>query len=223
MAKTTTNHRNTEALDLNDVAMFVQVVDAGGFSAAARRMGSPKSSISRGVLRLERVLGQRLLQRSTRAISLTEAGRAYYDRANTALSDLQLANSEVVDTPQTPRGTSRVSAPTDVGAEVLPELVASFVARFPDVSVEVELSTRSPHLVEERYDLGIQAGAVKDLSLVVRKLQDMDFRLYAAPSFVAGHRPIRSLTDLGGHPCVLFRSSQGNAFGACSKENRKRT
>jgi DNA-binding transcriptional LysR family regulator len=198
-----------EPLDLNDVAMFVHVVDAGGFSAAARRLGSPKSSVSRGVLRLEKQLGVRLLHRSTRAVSMTESGHGYYARAKSALRDLNDASSEVVGSPESPRGTLRVSAPTDVGSEVLPSLVAGFVAKYPDVRVEVELSTRAPDLIEERYDVGVQAGEVKDLSLVIRKLQDMDFKLYAAPEFVRQHKAPKSLAELGSKACVLFRPQAG--------------
>lgn len=205
----TTRWHSSEPIDLNDIALFVQVVDAGGFSAAARRLRSPKSSVSRGVSRLERLLGARLLHRSTRAVTLTDVGRAYHERAQAALHDLHEASRAVAEAPVTPRGTLRVAAPTDVGAEVLPTLVAAFLALYPEVLVEVELSTRDLDLVEGRFDVAIRAGEVRDLSVVVRKLQDVDFRLYAAPSYLSGAGEPRTLAELSSRSCVLYRPTGG--------------
>jgi DNA-binding transcriptional LysR family regulator len=201
----------TDPVDLNDIALFVRVVEAGGFSAAARHLRSPKSSVSRGVSRLERSLGARLLHRSTRAVTLTDVGRAYHERVRAALGDLLEASRAVAEASPTPRGTLRVAAPTDVGAEVLPPLVAAFVALYPEVRVEVELSTRDVDLVEGGFDVAIRAGAVRDLSVVARKLQDIDFRLYAAPSYLRRVGEPRRLEDLATRPCVLYRP----AGGAC--------
>lgn len=212
-------------VDLNDIALFVEVVDAGGFSAAARRLRSPKSSVSRGVLRLEKALGARLLHRSTRAVSLTDVGQAYYTHAQIALRDLKQATRTVVDAPLIPRGTLRVSAPTDVGAEVLPVMVAAFVTRYPEVSVEVELSAQDIDLVEGRFDVAVRSGEVRDLSLVVRKLQQMNFRLYGSPSYLNRFGTPETIEDLPSRSFVLFRPTNGvNVWHLrCGNEERERS
>ena len=127
-------------LDLRDVSFFVSVVDTGGISAAARALSAPKSSVSRGVARLENKLGVRLLHRSTRSLTLTKAGQSFYERASVALREMNEAASAAIEAREVPKGTVRVSAPLDVGAEVLPHLVARFIAAHPEVMVEVELS-----------------------------------------------------------------------------------
>ncbi len=198
------------ALDFNDVVAFVEVVVAGSFSQAARRLGSPKSTLSRRVARLEQALSVRLLQRTTRSFALTPAGQSYYERASVAVGLLDAASDATEAQQEAPRGVVRVTAPTDVGAEVLPRIVADFVARYPDVRVEVELSPRAAEFIAGGYDLGIRAGRQEDSSLVVRRLQEMAFRLYAAPAHLAAHPPPRTIAALAQQRCVLFRPKGGS-------------
>ncbi|GLZ37129.1 LysR family transcriptional regulator [Actinokineospora sp. NBRC 105648] len=195
-------------IDLGDVAVFARVVDAGGFSAAATALRAPKSSVSRRVARLESALGTRLLHRTTRSVTLTEAGRAYYARVSNALAEMSEAAAAALDAREEPRGTIRMTAPPDVGAEILPGLIAGFVARHPHVRVEVDFVAETPSLVHGGYDLGLHGGR-PDPSLAATKLQDTAFRLYAAETYLARAGVPHRAEDLAGHACVLFRVKDG--------------
>ncbi|MEU6155090.1 LysR family transcriptional regulator [Actinosynnema sp. NPDC047251] len=199
-------------LDLGDIAVFVQVVNSGGFTAAARTLHAPKSSISRQVKRLERRLGTQLLHRTTRAITLTDAGRDFHRRVATALAEVDDAVIAVVDAHEVPRGVVRFTAPPDLGAEVLPALLAAFTAKHPLVHVEVDLLARTPDLVEAGYDLALRVGRPAEHGLTTGKLQDMSFRLYASPGYLAAAGgPPDTAADLADHSCVLFRADRGRA------------
>ena len=127
-------------MDLNHVAIFARVVELESFTAAAKQLGLPKSSVSRTVTRLEDELGVRLLQRTTRKLHLTEAGQAYFERARVALTSLEEAASVATNLSAEPRGTVRMSAPADMGVLNLGELVARFIRKYPLVHVEISLS-----------------------------------------------------------------------------------
>lgn len=198
-----------KTLDLNDVTAFVQVVESGSFSAAARRTNSPKSTVSRRVARLERALSVRLIQRTTRSLALTPAGKNYHARAASALAILRAASDASEAQQESPRGVVRMTAPADVGAEVLPRLVSAFAALYPAIRVEVELSPRTPDLLSGGFDVGLRAGRLEDSSFVARKIQDMPFRLYASPSYLAAHGAPKSAAGLTRHRCVLFRPTNG--------------
>jgi DNA-binding transcriptional LysR family regulator len=200
-----------EKIDLNDVLGFVRVVESASFSSASRKMGVPKSSLSRRVARLEAALATRLLHRTSRSLSLTEVGRELYERATASLRLLGEATLAASEGSELPRGTVRVSAPSDVGAEVLPALVASFVARYPDVRVEVEVAAPMTDLVEGGYDLAIRGGRQHDSSLTIRKLQEMKFRLFAAPAYLGRTRVPRKVDDLAKLACILFRTRRGKS------------
>ena len=199
-----------DTLDLDDVAVFVRVVDSGGFTAAARTLRAPKSSVSRQVKRLEQRLGTQLLHRNTRAIALTDAGRDFHRRVAVALAEVGDAVTAVVDAREVPRGVVRFTAPPDLGAEVLPGLLASFTARHPLVRVEVDLLPQTPDLVEAGYDLALRVGRPPGHGLTTGRLQDMSFRLYAAPGYLAATgRALDTVEQLAEHDCVLFRAERG--------------
>ncbi|AEV85122.1 putative RuBisCO transcriptional regulator [Actinoplanes sp. SE50] len=199
-------------LDLDDVAVFVQVVDCGGFTAAARVLRIPKSSVSRQVKRLEQRLGTQLLHRSTRAVSLTDAGRAFHRRVAAALAEVGDAVTAAVDAREVPRGVIRFTAPPDLGAEVLPALLTSFTAQHPLVRVDIDLLAHTPDLVEAGYDLALRVGRPSQHGLTTDKLQDMSFRLYASPGYLAGPTGIPATVEqLAEHSCILFRAHNGQA------------
>ncbi|WP_026422127.1 LysR family transcriptional regulator [Actinokineospora inagensis] len=185
--------------ELGDVAVFVRVVAAGSFSAAARALWMPKSTVSRRVARLENRLGVRLLHRTTRSLALTDAGRAYHARVSVALSELDSAAGAAADNRETPRGLVRMTAPPDVGAEVLPELLAAFLARFPEVRVDVSLSTRTD-LVDGGFDLALRGTGGRGST----RLQDTRFRLFASPVYLARRGVPPRPADLAGHQCLRF-------------------
>src|SRR5215468_9843055 len=153
-------------MDLNEITVFTRVVQAGSFTAAAKVLGMPKSTVSRKVSDLEERLGARLLQRTTRKLSLTDAGRTYFDYGVRIVNEVEAAESAVGSLQDKPRGLLRVTA--GINASWLGDIVAEFMKRYPDVQVEMLCTARSVVLVEERFDLGIRAGALSDSSLIAR-------------------------------------------------------
>ena len=198
-------------MDLNEVATFVRVVEAGGFSAAADEMGLPKSTISRRVSRLEKRLGVRLLERTPRRMRLTEAGQAYFDQVAPPIARLREAEMAAEEQQDTPRGTLRLTAPTDFGYAFLAPILAGFVRRYPDIQVEVELTGRVVDMIREGFDVAIRGGELADSSLVARRLGRADFWLFASPAFLEEHGTPERPADLRARPCVLFRASGGKA------------
>lgn len=198
-------------MDLNDVPLFVRVVESGSFTAAARGAQLPKSSVSRSVARLERELGVRLLQRTTRKLALTEAGQAFFERVRGAVLGFEAAESAVRELGGEPRGTVRLTAPPDIYAFGVPEAIAEFVRRHPAIQVELALTARRVDLVAEGFDLAIRAGRLEDSSLVVRRIGLAPLALFAAPSYLKRRGQPRSVAALAQHDCVLFRAQHGRA------------
>lgn len=197
-------------MDLNRVATFVRVVEAGSFTAAARALRLPTSSVSRAVSRLERDLGIRLLRRTTRQLNLTEPGRAYFEQARPAIQSVQTASCAVASLRLEPRGTVRLTAPADAGG-VLAGLLASFRKRCPEVRVELSLTSRHVDLVAEGFDLALRGGELADSSLVATRIAVTRAGVFASPAFLRKRRRPRAVADLADHPCVLFRGKDGRA------------
>ena len=191
-------------LDLNEVLVFVRVVDAGSFTGAAQKLEVRKSTISRKISSLEERIGVRLLHRTTRQLRLTEAGATLYERASRMLSELEEAEREVADTHATPRGTLRVTAPVDIGMLYIGPLVAQFMQAYPDVRLQLTLTSRLVDVVDEGYDVAIRAGSMPDSSLVVRRLAHVHFLLVAAPSYLDASAPIKAPRDLEHHDFIVF-------------------
>lgn len=166
--------------DLSEILVFTQVVRGGSFSAAARSLDMPKSTVSRKVAELEARVGARLLQRTTRSVSLTDVGRAYYERCARIIADLEEAEQVVTQMQATPRGLLRVTVP--ISFAVLGPLIAEYLMLYPDVQVEVFSTGRRVDLIEERFDLALRAGPPPDSSLVGRKLGVVRRCVLAAPA-----------------------------------------
>lgn len=198
----------TGTIDLNRVHAFVRVVEDGSFTAAARRLGLPKSSVSRSVTALERELGVRLLQRTTRALHLTDAGRTWFQQVRPALASLADSTASVRSLGTEPRGRVRVSCPPD-GGELLLPLVKRFRRKYPAVDLDLSFTARHVDLVAEGFDLAVRAGELKDSSLVVRKIQNTDLGLYAAPSYLRRAGTPRSLEELKRHACLTMSAPSG--------------
>ncbi len=193
---------------LDEIAAFVHVVQAGSFTAAARQRNVPKSTLSRAVSRLEEAMRARLLQRSSRTIALTEAGRAFYDRAAPHIAALRDAAEALGDEDQ-PQGTLRITAPPDAGP-FLGELLVRFTARYPLVHVDVDLSTRRQNLIEEGFDAALRAAmTIDDSSLVGRRIAAPSMRLFASPAYLARRGVPATPEALADHECVLFRPVDG--------------
>jgi DNA-binding transcriptional LysR family regulator len=198
-------------MDLNHVSVFIRVVELESFTAAAKQLGLPKSSVSRTVTRLEEDLGVRLLQRTTRTLHLTEAGHAYYERARLALSGLEEAASAASNMNAEPRGIVRVTAPADLAILNMAELVARFVRKYPLVHIELSLTSRVVDLVSEGIDLAVRAGRLRDSTLVARKIGSDSLGMFAAPSYLRRRGKPKSFADLANHECVLFNGKNAKA------------
>lgn len=196
---------------LAEMDAFVQVVDSGGFTEAARKMGLSKSAVSKHVSALEARLAVRLLNRTTRRVSPTEVGLAYYDRARVVLADAAEADSMVTAMQAVPQGSLRVSAPVSFGIHQLSEAVARFLCAYPQVDVNLVLDDRFAELVAEGFDVAVRIGVLEDSSLKARKLAETRRLLVAAPDYLARHGMPDRLEDLNAHRLLHYSNlSTGN-------------
>lgn len=196
-------------MDLNRAELFVHVVEAGSFTAAARQLELPKSSVSRGVAALEQDLGVRLLLRTTRRLSLTDAGRLYFETAAQAISGLREAESALSRMQEEPRGTLRVTASLDIGVMLLAPVLARYHATYPSVRVDTVLTGRIVDFVQDGIDLALRAGRLADNTLVARPVGLMRAGLFAAPEYLERHGTPTSVAALRDHRCLTFRASAG--------------
>lgn len=185
-------------MDYNDLALFTRVVERGSFSDAARAAGLPKSSVTRGIARLEKELGVRLIQRTTRQRGVTDAGRELYERVRTAVGALEEAADAIREHGKEPRGTVRVTAPVDAAMMNLPEAMVAFAHKYPSIHVEMLLSNRVVDLVAEGIDIAIRAGRLADSTLVARKVGSTAAGLFASKS--GASRLDERSSHVGGHP-----------------------
>jgi DNA-binding transcriptional LysR family regulator len=199
------------AFDYQLLAVFVAVAEQNSFSKAAHKLGIGKGTVSRAIARLERTVGAELLHRTTHQVALSTAGSALYERTAHHLAALDKAVLKLPERGEQPSGELRITAPSDFGAIVLPELIAEFARRFPGVTFDVRLSNARVDLVAEGFDLAIRAGAatMKDSSLTVRRLGAVGNEFYAAPSYIARRGKPRQLGD-GAHDWILHPFALAN-------------
>lgn len=190
---------------LNDIAVFVQVVDNGSFTAAAERLGMSKSVVSKYVTRLEDRLGARLLNRTTRRLSLTEVGRAFYTRSQRGLLELEEAEAEVSRLQGEPRGQLRLNSPMSFGILHIAPLLPAFQARYPELRVDMVLDDRKVDLVEEGFDLAIRIGELPDSTLVARRLGPCRHVVCATPAHFERYGQPQVPEDLATHPALTFK------------------
>jgi DNA-binding transcriptional LysR family regulator len=191
--------------DLDAIAAFVRVVEAGSFSAAARRLGSPKATVSARVARLEKRLGVRLIQRTTRKLRVTEAGEQYFRHCAAALREVDLAEAALQSSSGKPTGLLRITAPVDLGHSLLPRIVHTYAARYPQIAVELLVTNRLVDLVGEGVDLAIRPSqALKDSSLVARRFFEMGANLWASPQYLQRLGALAHPRDLRGASCLGF-------------------
>ena len=198
-------------MDYNDLALFTRVVERGSFSDAARAAGLPKSSVTRGIARLEKELGVRLIQRTTRQRGVTDAGRELYERVRTAVGALEEAADAIREHGKEPRGTVRVTAPVDAAMMNLPEAMVAFAHAYPSIHVSMSMSNRVVDLVAEGIDLAIRAGRLADSTLVARKVGSTVTGLFASKSYLDKRGRPKKVADLAEHDCILFRGRAGKA------------
>ncbi len=184
--------------------VFTKVVESHGFTAAARELGLSRSAVSKLVSQLERTLGTQLLNRSTRFVSPTETGAAFFDRCVAILSDLEDAENSVFDLQGEPRGSIRLNAPMSFGTLHLGAAIADFLALYPDVHIEATLNDRFVDPIEEGFDLTIRIAALTDSSLIAKKLAPAKRLLVASPAYLAARGTPEKPADLKYHCCLHF-------------------
>jgi DNA-binding transcriptional LysR family regulator len=186
----------------SDMLAFVRAVELGGFSVAAREMGLTPSAISKLVTRLEDRLGVRLLNRTTRRLALTPEGEAYFHRSQRILADIGDAENEVASFRAQPKGLLRINVGTAFGMHQLAPALPAFLARYPEMQVELTLSDRVVDLIEEGADLGIRLGNLVDSSLIARRICEVERVVCAAPAYLKKHGTPKKPEDLLAHNCL---------------------
>jgi DNA-binding transcriptional LysR family regulator len=186
---------------LTSLTAFVRVADNGGFSAAGRKLNMSTTMVSNHVQALEERLGARLLHRTTRKVSLTEVGKAYYDRATQILADLEQADEIAGASQSTPRGTLRIYTATHIVQFVAP-VVAEFLSSYPEVKVDLTIGEKSVDLIDEGYDLAVRLTPPPDSSLIVRSLATWRHVLCCSPAYLEKHGPFQQLSELENHNCI---------------------
>jgi DNA-binding transcriptional LysR family regulator len=190
---------------LDGVTVFVQVIEAGSFTLAAERMNLTRSAIGKVIVRLESRLGVRLLQRTTRSQTLTEAGQAYYDRCVRALAELDAAEAELESGHGEPRGRLRVSAPLAYGHHCVAPVLFGLARKYPGLQIDISFTDRTVDLIEENIDLAVRIGELRDsTSLAARGLGVQDMSIGAAPSYLARHGMPVEIDDYEGHAGIAY-------------------
>ncbi|ELM3614457.1 LysR family transcriptional regulator [Aeromonas sobria] len=190
-------------VDLELMGLFATVVEQGSFTRAAELLGMPKSSVSQKISRLEAQLGVRLLQRTTRKLSLTPQGELYVEHCQGLLALARSANLAMARLRSAPAGRVRITAPEATGTLLLGKILAEFRALYPEVVLELTLSDEQEDLVGEGYDLALRAAPLKDSSLICRRIGQVARHLVAAPAYLAAHGMPQQLSELGRYACLV--------------------
>ncbi len=188
---------------------FIAVVEAGSFTAAARRLGRSKASVSRQIRALEERLGVALLHRTTRSMSLTDAGAAFHERASAALDDLEEAVAAVGSLHGSPSGRLRVSLPIAYGLRVVAPVLLELTGEHPSLDLDLAFSDRYVDLVGEGFDLAVRIGHLADSSLIARRLAATRMVVCASPAYLDSRSAVRTPSDLLEHECLLYAQQVG--------------
>ena len=191
-----------------DMRCFLEVVDRRSVTRAAEAMSIAPSAVSRRIKDLEARLGAQLLTRTTRSMSLTEAGQSFYDRARAILADVAEAEAEVADAGRALHGPLRIAAPLSFGVRHLAPILSDFAAEHPEVGLDIDLSDRQVDLVAEGFDLAVRVGTLRDSSLIARKLCDVRMIVCAAPAFLERRGVPEVPADMKGWPCLAYVGSE---------------
>lgn len=189
---------------LDAMNAFVRVVALGSYAEAGRALGLTRSAVSKAVMELEQLLGARLLDRTTRSVSATEAGLAYYERCVDILSRVEETELQVSRLHDEPRGVLKINAPVSFGTLHLAPLISAFMARYPDLRIELTLNDRFIDPIEEGVDVTVRIGTLPDSSLIARKLAPARRLLVASPSYLKAHGEPRHPGDLARHRCLNY-------------------
>ncbi|WP_345794415.1 LysR substrate-binding domain-containing protein [Thauera sp. JM12B12] len=203
-----------EQIDPNDLLIFVRVIDDGSFTAAAERLGLPKSTVSRRLSQLEERLGERLLLRTTRRLKITEFGQALLEHARQVETEVEAVAALAESRQARPSGRLRVSMPNDFANLLLIDMLAAFSALHPAVTLDLDLSPRRVDLLGENFDIAIRMGALPDDTLLAaRRLAEFPWGLYASPGYIAEHGEPDAPEDLNRHRALRLLARTGEPIG----------
>ena len=202
-----------EAKDLNDMMLFLAVVEAGSFTLAAERTGMPKANLSRKVSRLEHQLGVTLLERSTRSQHLTEVGKQYLAHCRRIHQELDLANASVSQLIGTPKGQLRVGASVAIGQLMIQPKLADFMHQYPNIDMQLSLTNRRVDLIEEGFDMLIRVGDLDDSGLIAKRLGSAKRQIYASPNYLTQCKTIKTVSDLS--TCNFLLMSKNHHTNSC--------
>lgn len=197
----------TTTVGFSEMQVFVAVVTEESFTAAAERLDTDKARVSRIVQRVEEKLGARLLNRSTRRLSVTEAGRDYFERATSILAAAEAAQAAIAQQSQAPKGRLKISATPEFGTTQVDNWIAAYLSRWPQVSVETVYSIRLVDIIHEGIDVAIRIGALQDSDLSARKLGEIRYALYASAAYMKRTTPVVTVNDLKDHNLIMKASS----------------
>lgn len=199
---------------LTGMRTFCAVAEARSFNKAAAQLGISPALTSKYVAQLEARLGVRLLNRTTRSLALTQTGREYLSRAKTMIREFDALEESIQDTNAAPKGHLRLSAPRILGETYLMDLAADFLELHPEITIEVKLSDRFVNIIDEGFDLVIRGGALKDSSLIARKLAPSDIIHCATPAYLARHGTPQHPYDLTTHRCLVDSNFEAQSHWA---------
>ena len=198
-------------MDLTALQSFVKVVQTGSFTRAAEALNTQKAYLSRVITQLEKELGVRLLERTTRSLSLTEIGREFYERAKSILASVDDAQRAVQRAQGEPRGTLKLTCGVEFGMIAVSGWVRSYMASYPHVRVDADFTSRVVDIVHEGFDLAIRVGPLADSMLVVRKLGYLQYGLFASPKYLAKQPALLKPDDLAVHTALSFAGGSHQA------------
>lgn len=213
----------SERPNLEQLETFAAVAESGSFTASARKLGRDASIISRRISQLESVLGVRLLSRTTRRVTLTEAGKLYYRRIQVILDELGQAHREASDIAASPQGTLRVSLPVTFGRQWISPLIPAFLKKHPNIRLDAQFSDRRVDVVVDGFDIAIRVGILRDSSLTARKIASYRYLLVAAPSYLEKRGAPRTPDDLTKHDCLGFSGHAAWPDWPLMKDGKRKT
>lgn len=206
---------------LEDINIFIRVVEAGGISRAAEQIGLAKSAVSRRLMELESSLGVRLLNRTTRTSKLTEAGRNYYESTKKIVSDISELNALTAGSNSSLEGTINLAAPLSFGLSHLATAIDVFVKQHPELTININFSDRQVDLVEEGMDLAFRIANLKDSSLIARKISPIRHILCASPDYLHKNGTPKTLSDLKHHRLLHYNLSNSSTWNLTDKQGKQ--
>ena len=197
---------------LDDIALFVEVAKRKNFSRAAESMDMPVSTLSRRISELERRLGVRLLNRSTRKIELTEAGGVYFERCQNVVAEARIAHEQLLEVAQQPKGRLRISMPVSFSLSFMPVIFRDFCEKYPDIECDIDLNTHEVDLLADAFDLVLRFGAQPDSGVISRRIADMAMGLYASSEYLASHGSPVLPAELPRHQCLRTHGNRRSSI-----------